>query len=327
MNSAISYLILISSFVFGSAPIQNQNKNQVENPITFQQYLAEEETPENTYRLSETQCASSFGGLVTTYTLKDGYSSVGHSIWLNRKGGKAKAKYFAHKQDNEHVHHRYTMWRVNKSKNIILKSSGTYATGWNNSDLPVGVTVDNGTIVNRNYSDKMDGLVVVYATGGIAVSNIEDKDLRLESLNREVDITNAADRAKFLNWAQSEDATVFQTHLLAYKNKNQVSSYNSEPETARRKILALAKDSSGQLFHIILYFKDQEYSLYDATNLALNYLRSSKQMDVIAMINLDTGGYDILNTAGGATDCNDNSVWGTEDNYDDMTNLLTYHFE
>ena len=328
MNSAIFYLVLITSFVFGISPnpVDNSITTGFETEPTFEDITSTEEClSEVAFGLSESSCATAFGGTVTTYNLKDSYTNVGHSIWISRKGGKAKAKYFAHKQGGYHVHHRYTVWRVNDSKNIILKSSGTYATGWNNSDLPVGVTVDNGVVVNRSYSPKMDGLVIVYATGGIAVSNIEDKDLYLESIGRKVDITNATDRAAFLRWAEKEDATVFQTHLLAYKNRSQIVQDNGE--TARRKVLALAKTSSGELFHIILYFKNYEYSLADATSRSLSYLKNSRGMDVIAMINLDTGGYDILNTAGAATDCADNSTWGTTSNYDDMTNLLTYYFE
>lgn len=280
-------------------------------------------------RLSESSCTTNFNGEVTTYTLEDGSSHVGQSIWISRKSGRVKAKYFAHKQNGSHVHHRYTMWRVNddSKKEIILKSSGAYATGWNGSDIPVGVTVDNGIIVNRNYHDEMDGLVIVYATGGIAVSNIEEGDLYLESLNRKVNITNAYDRSNFLSWAEKEEATVFQMHLMAYKNEIKVGKYNSSSSTAKRKFLVLAKNTDGDLFHIIFYLNKRSYTLYKATELVFNYLKDTKDMNVIAMINLDTGGYDILNTAGTVTDCKDDNVWGSSNNYDNMTNLLTYHYE
>lgn len=272
-------------------------------------------------------CASSFDDDVQTYVFKRNGSNKGNSIWISRKSGRAKAKYFAHKSGGDDVHDRYTKWRINGSKNIILKSSGAYATGWNNSNIPVGVTVDNGVIVNRNYHNSMDGLVIVYATGGIAISNIEDGDLYLEALGRKVDIRNASDRNAFLSWAQAEQATVFQMHLLAYNNKIEVGKYNSSPSRAVRKFLVLAKSRDGELFHIIFHLKNQSYSLYNATELVFNYLRKDKRMNVIAIINLDTGGFDILNTAGGATDCNNSNVWGTSNNYEDMTNLLTYEYD
>ena len=39
---------------------------------------------------------------------------------------------------------------------------------------PVGLTIDNGNIVNGALTN-MDGLVIVYATGGVVVSNLEEK--------------------------------------------------------------------------------------------------------------------------------------------------------
>jgi len=296
------------------------------NCYSQEQTIAKEERKKENIPLSEKHCTTSFEGLVNTYMLEEKGIEVGKSIWISRKGGRVKAKYFAHKQNGYHVHHRYTTWRVNDGKNIILKSSGTYATSWNNSDLPVGVTADNGVIVNRDYSSKMDGLVIVYATGGIAVSNIEDGDLFLTSLNKKVDITNYSDRAKFLKWAEREDVTVFQTHLLAYKNKIEISKNYGSGRTARRQFLTLVKDENGEIFHVIFYLKDKEYSLYDGTTLVLEYLKH-KKYNTVAMLNLESGGAHILNTAGEATDCNGNNLWGTSNNYDAMANLFTYYIE
>ncbi|MEM8909644.1 MAG: hypothetical protein AAGD05_17480 [Bacteroidota bacterium] len=283
-------------------------------------------TPAFDWGLSERNCTSSFNGDVHTYTLNHGYSNVGHSVWISRKSQRAKAKYFAHKLNGEHVHHRYTMWRVARDRDVILKSSGAYATSFSNSGLPVGLTIDNGVLVNRKLDSRMNALVIVYATGGIVVSNIKNGDLYLQSLGGKVDVKNTYDREKFIRWAEEKEATVFQLHLMAYDNSINVGRTNSSNRTARRKLFSLAKSSSGELFHIIHYLKKPSYSLYEATDLVLSYLRG-KGMDVIATVNLDTGGYDILNTAGAATDCNGNNVWGTTKNYDAMTNLLTYEYD
>ena len=278
------------------------------------------------YNVGERSCSSAFGGDVNTYTITDNGRRIGKSLWISRTSGRTKAKYFAHRQRGSNVHDRYTSWRTDgEAKTVVLKSSGAYATGFEDSDLPVGITVDNGSVVNRRYEDDMDGLVIVYATGGIAISNIEDGDLRLASLDREVDVSQYGDRNAFIRWAQSENATVFQTHLTIYKNELKVYP-NASRETARRKFLVLARDSSGELFHVIFYLT-REYSLYRAASLTLDYLANTKQMDVIAAVNLDTGGFDILNTGGDAKDCNDRRVWGSSNNYEDMTNLLTYEYE
>lgn len=329
MNSMTFHWLLASMFLFSFTTFFFSDTKVSPNNLGLisLNYNQSKDTEFPDYDMRESYCTSSFGGDVTTYTLNMGGSELGKSIWISRKSKRAKAKYFAHKYGGSDVHDRYTKWRVNSGKNIILKSSGAYATGWNGSDIPVGLTVDNGVVVNRNYHNTMDGLVIVYATGGIAVSNIEDGDLYLEALGRKVDIRNASDRNAFLAWAQSERATVFQMHLMAYGNKIEVGKYNSSSSRSTRKFLALAKSRSGELFHIIFYLKNHSYSLYDATKLVFDYLRKDKRMNVIAMINLDTGGFDILNTAGGATDCNNSNIWGTSTNYEDMTNLLSYQYE
>jgi hypothetical protein len=267
-------------------------------------------------------CTSSFNGDVKTYELKDGYSSVGHSVWISRKSKRAKAKYFADRYFGQQVNDRYDNWR--SGKEVILISSGAYATGWGITDIPVGTTVDNGRIVNRGYESKMDGLVIVYNTGGIAVSNIENGDLYLASLGGRVNIKNAYDRSKFLAWAEKENATVFQTHLLIYKNRLQFT--KSTGKTARRRFLVLANNSSGELFHIIFYMKDREYTLYDAAQGILRHLHA-KDMDVIAAVNLDTGGFDIMSTGEGVRDCDGAFITGSSNNRDEMTNLLAYEYE
>lgn len=240
---------------------------------------------------SEGNCTTSFGGNVKVNKLYDGGREIGSSIWINRSSKRVNAKYFAENPNNSTPYQRYQSWRGGKS--VVLVSSGAYATDFNiNQGKPVGLTVDNGSIVNRNYDSSMDGLVIVYATGGIVVSNIEDGNLNLVGEGT-VDIKRATDRAKFLKWAEAKDATVFQTHLLAYDNQSKMVRDNGR--TAVRKFLILAK-SGGTLYHIIFYTKKNSYSLLDGTNYALNYLKGTKGMKVVAMLNLDTGGFDVLGT-------------------------------
>lgn len=292
----------------------------------YQTIAKEERNKQNEIiNLSEEHCTTSFEGLVNTYMLKENGVEVGNSIWMCPRGGRIKAKYFAHKLNGYYPQYRYIMWRKKEEKNIILKSIGTYRTGWDNSSFSVGLTVDNGVIINRTYTSEMDGLVMVYPTGGIVVSNIEDKDLVLASLNKKIDITNAYDKAAFLKWAEEEKITIFQTHLLAYKNKNEVSKNSSRSE-AKRQFLTLVKDKNGELYHVFFVLKNKNYSLYEGTVLVLQYLKH-KKYNTIAILNLDSGGDHILNTAEEATDCNNNSVWGTSNNYDEMPNLLTYYFD
>ena len=302
----LSHCLLAGSFIYPTPPIN------------------QEPPAETVASFNETNCYTYFNNDVVTKTLNDGYSAVGHSIWISRGSRRANAKYFAHKQSGTVVHDRYDEWR--SDKNVILISSGAYATGWDGKDVPAGITVDAGKIVNRNYESTMDGLVIVYATGGIVVSNIENRDLTLSKGGRSfvVDVTSASGRAEFLSWAQTEGATVFQTHLLAYKDDLLFKRATSE--TARRKFLVLTKDRSGNLYHVIFYMKNKSYSLYDAAQGILSYLNGNRY-EVIGMINLDTGGFDIISTGSDVRDCNGNYIKGTANkDRPNMTNMLAYWY-
>ena len=72
----------------------------------------------------------------------------------------------------------------------------------------------------------MDGLVIVYPHGGIAVSNLKERNLKLSggnaNPNKYYDLRgSSSDLYQFKEWAKSQRATVFQTHLLAWNDKLQ----------------------------------------------------------------------------------------------------------
>ncbi|MFK7946827.1 MAG: hypothetical protein AB8G11_04505, partial [Saprospiraceae bacterium] len=296
----------------------------ITSSFTYTPYSAIQDDRINS--LSEQHCSSAFDNNVSSYTLKDNGYNVGHSVWISRKSGKVKAKYFADKQYGQVVNARYNTWK--NGKKVVLMSSGTYANGYDAmSNKPVGITVDNGVIVNRSWKESMDALVIVYATGGIVVSNIEDGDLYLDALGKKVDVRKVRDRNEFLAWAVQENATVFQTHLTIFKNELKFESnhYQKNKET-KRKMLILAKDSSGTLYHIIFYFKNEDYTLYQASKKTKSYL-DSKDMNIIAAINLDTGAYDIISTGEGLKDCNGYYITGTKNgSRGTMTNILSYSY-
>ncbi len=64
----------------------------------------------------------------------------------------------------------------------------------------------------------MDGLIIVYATGGIVASDIESEYLFLQSVNEQIDVLSYQDLTEMLSWAQSEDATIVQTQLVVHEN-------------------------------------------------------------------------------------------------------------
>lgn len=240
----------------------------------------------------------------------------GHAIFLLRgeSNKKVKAKYFA-----EDAYNAFNSWK--SGKDIILISSGAYSTGWNSAtDTPVGLCVDNGSIVNMNIENDLDGLVIVEAVGGVRVSDIDNKDLYLQSLNRTV--SPREDKYLLTNWGKDENATIFQTHLLAYTDGLRINEKKSSKATARRRLFVLGY-YDGKLFHAIFHIT-QDVTLYDATYDAMKTMESLN-INVVSILNLDTGGYDILEVYDDYGS-QINYLQGTKDK-SSATNLLIYYYD
>lgn len=271
-------------------------------------------------------CKTGYNGQVQAGDIFRNGNIVGSIIAINRTSKSVKAKYFAFKENGLTVHQRYDQWRT--AKNPVLISSGAYSTGFNNTDIPVGLTVDNGNLVNNNYDQKMDALVIVEDVGGVRISNIEDATLKINYNGKyeNVDIRNAFQRQRFLDWSKSVNATVFQTHLLIFDNKVKVAS-NSSTSQSERRLLIMAKDNSGQLFHMVLYSKSWSASLAEIANYTLSLL-NSKGYQVLSAINLDTGGIDVLSTSTQLSDCAGTPIVGRSNTQRQaLSNMLVYFTE
>jgi len=263
------------------------------------------------------------------------YVEISSTVWdgdkyvmvsMRREEERVKAKYFAARDfDGTSVPDRYNKWAA--GKNIILVCSGTYM---NNSYQPVGLTIDNGIMVNNTLSDEFDGLVIVEAVGGIRVSNLEEGNIYIKCNGEDkyFNIRNTWDIDEFIDCAKSVEATVFQTHLLVWKNELQLkntSGCKAEPCERERRFLAVCKDEDGKLRHIIVH--SPTYStLYQGTNKVLRFLREFKDMqEVVFMINLDTGYQDFF-TLYDKNGNVKNDIKG-EKTLDVAVNLLAYYFQ
>jgi len=261
---------------------------------------------------------------VSNVTYKgDNYSIV----YMLRSGDRIRAKYFAAKSNSgDTVYERYRKWN-NANQGIVLVSSGTY---WNDDYIPDGLTIDNGVIVNNTImKGKMDALTIVYATGGIVVSNLKDGNLKLSGggvrSNREFDLRgNSKDLYDFINWAKKVEATVFQTHLLAYDNNLKISSYDSNPKERERRFLAVGKNEDGDIIHLIVH-RPKYASLYDSARKTKDFLNDFVDMNVIFMINLDTGNQDVFELRN--WNCSVNKSIKGKKPLDKAANLLVYYFK
>jgi hypothetical protein len=251
-------------------------------------------------------------------------------VKMSRKDNRIKVKYFACKEGGKLVYNRYNEWA--KNKNIIAYSSGTYMDNCDRPNIaaPVGVCFDGGNMVNGKIKDDMDGLVIVYATGGAVASNLKEGNLSvketLSGKNYNLNLRKPLDFMTFKNWAGTEDATVFQTHLLYYRDQPGVGS-NGSPATRERRFLAVCKDEDDNVVHCLVNLAGNN-TLYDATTKVADYLKRVADMNsIIFMINLDTGCQDVFQ----AYDASGNRLPGKGFNgntsINNASNLLVYYYE
>lgn len=248
-------------------------------------------------------------------------------VYMQRSGERVRAKYFAAKDYyGNSVHERYKNWK-NTNPGVILVSSGTY---WNGQGIPEGLTIDNGVMVNGSLiHNKMDALTIVFATGGIVVSDLKEGNLKISgggvNPNRKFDLReNSKDLYDFKKWAKSQEATVFQTHLLVYGNELKISSYNSDKTPRERRFLIVGKNEDGDIIHTIVHRPDYA-TLYQSSKKTKEFLNDYAEMEVIFMINIDVGNQDIFELKN--WDCSTNKTIKGQKKMSEAANLLVYYFK
>ncbi|HUH73077.1 MAG TPA: hypothetical protein VLZ75_01595 [Chitinophagales bacterium] len=255
-----------------------------------------------------------------------------HMISMKRGSNRIKAKYFAatDPSNNKTVPERYNAWK--KGKNIIAVSSGTYMTDCNPANAkPVGLSIDNGVIVNKNLDLKLGGLIIVYQTGGIEATKISDGNLGIiDNGNKKIiNINNSFDRNNFVAWAKTNEATVFQSHLLVYHDKINTNYCDSKTQScakkASRRFLAIGEDHNKEIVHILIH-SPSETTLHDGTSKVYKFLKDFKEMNKVQfMINIDTGCQDVFNLYK-SDGTKYSKIKGTLDE-NEAVNLLVYYYE
>ena len=236
--------------------------------------------------LSEQQSQQYYDGEMTIKRLYQGAQEIGSTVWLKRGSDKIKAKYFAYGQ----VSQKYSAF----NQQIILACAGAFTERSGATLQPQGLTVDNGAIVNRDLNGTMDGLVIVYQTGGIVISDIEKDWLSVEEngTKQSLNILISEHKTAFLNWAQRNKATVFQTQLLASPRGLRLDVLKAQREFRERRLLAIVRDAqTKEVIHVVFNIPKAFY-LGPLTQLVYDHLR--KTTEVVGLLNLDTGDYDIL---------------------------------
>ena len=243
-------------------------------------------------------------------------------VEMTRKDERVKVKYFAGKDaSGKSVYKRYQEWSKNKS--IVSVCTGTY---YDHYDKPVGICIDEGFTVNNAKMENMDGLVIVYNTGEIIASDLEKGPVTVKDRqgNKLFDLRNAFDRSRFFLWSKENKATVFQSHLLCYKNELRFIGTGSSSQRQRR-FLAVTRDAD-QYLHYYLVNIESANTLYKATKKLIKFLGRYTN-DIQCVINLDTGranAYEVRDAKGRIID---EDGFRGEISLKNSKNLLVFYFE
>ncbi|GAB3959451.1 hypothetical protein GCM10028805_55590 [Spirosoma harenae] len=248
---------------------------------------------------------------------KKNYSGTNYILFdFNRDGNVMKAKYFARNANTQ-----FTNWR--RGKEILLVTAGAFSDSFLPSGLPVGLCVDNGTIVTRTPDDTMDGMVIVYnggaQEGGVAVVDMDVKPVTADKASY-YPRTNASDRVNFLNWGQQKGLTLFQTQLVYSSDRS--SNFNNMSFGSRRERRFLAICKKGNVVHHVIVDAPDPLELNVSASNTKSVLES-EGFSVSYIMNLDTGDKNILHAYSGAylKDYKPNSNAKIED----ATNLIIYY--
>ncbi|MBK8621394.1 MAG: hypothetical protein IPN79_06465 [Saprospiraceae bacterium] len=251
-------------------------------------------------------------------------------VIMKREGNRIKTKYFARNYTS--VESDYNSFA--KNNGIICYAAAGYLTG--NFDRVENLTIVNGTIIERNIpKDRFDALVIIYASGGVVVSDLRKGNLRLQGGNapdRALDIrNNSFDRQIFYEWCRSESATVFQTHLLAHDAQfllpANADTHSPNAGKRLRRFLIVGKDSNNRLKHLIINSRSDVF-LREGALKCFNFSREVLGLNVSFMINLDTGAQNVF----GVLNPNGARFSGIKEDESSLPiskahNLLVYYYE
>lgn len=241
--------------------------------------------------VNRTHGQSYFNGIFTT----NGYTVGNYNYTLyafSREDNTIKVKYFA-----RNAYNRYNEWKTNKQ--ILLVTAGAFSDSWESNAIPVGLCVDNGNIINRTPNNDMDGMVVIYNNEGqegkVAVIDMDINPIILFG-KRYWPRLYSSDNVQFLSLAEQYGLTIFQTQLVYSADRSSSFTnlyYGSKRE---RRFLAICR-KNGYVHNVIVDAPDKL-----ELNLSAKYTKDVLKYagyDVSYILNLDTGGKNILRVYNG----------------------------
>ena len=230
-------------------------------------------------------------------------------------GNDVNVKYFP-----QNSAYQYESWNGNQ-KNVVLLCSGAFSESWDSNSKPVGLTVDNGVVINKNIDATMDGLVLIQ-DGYVSVIDLDALETGMElSDGNQIKINprkSIKDKLLLLEAAKQKKMTIFQTQLVySYLKATNFNNINYGKERERRFLAICVKND--KYHNIIIDIPD-----YLPLNKAAKYTKEVLDFEGYKsyfILNLDTGDKNVFyNTNGNNQLTSKGKTFLTE-----STNLLVFY--
>jgi hypothetical protein len=140
-------------------------------------------------------------------------------------------------------------------------------------------------------------------------------------------LSNALDKNLFYKWATDVKATIFQTHLFAYKGSLLVGQ-NANSFKDYRRFLAAGINNNNETVQYIINLPFNS-TILEGSKYALDYLKANENLKEISfLINLDTGAQNALETYHPKTgDKLANSNFSGVKPIKEAINLIVYYYQ
>ena len=220
-------------------------------------------------------------------TLSD---NIGHSydlLFLKKTASqsKIKTKYFGETgSETNSISERYLNWV--KDKSIIYVTDVGFVDRYY---APVGLSIENGKLLNRNL-EHFDGLVIIFPSGGLIVTNLDSANFRIPGrYEKTLDIRGSLlDKENFIEWAEKENISAFQTQLLAFNDVLQISPVSDSARRERRFLAICRSNQTGEIIHAIVN-SHEHISLFSASLGTKKILNEFADLKIEALLNVDRG--------------------------------------
>ncbi|MGH6816777.1 MAG: hypothetical protein ACREC6_13850, partial [Hyphomicrobiaceae bacterium] len=213
---------------------------------------------------------------------------VGHVVWMQQPPLRAM---FLTKRAGSSAYQAFRAAQQGKEmRRAVAAMTGAYTS----AGLPDGLTAHRGHIVNSVVLPGRDGLVLFAPDGSIEVVNLKAANSQL--CNKTLNVRqNLVDLVHLVECIREKQYTAFQTHLLAHANTPLMALGQGKPEERERRALAIARRGTER--HHILFDLPKPHDLAELLHAVFRTLEFRK-LTVEAILNLDTGAYNILQVHG-----------------------------